>query len=62
MIVVLKPGSGDKEVSKIEEFVSKRGLKTYVWKGTQRVVVGIVGDLEYFSSEQVDPWGVWRAS
>ena len=57
MIVVLKPGSGDKEVSKIEEFVSKMGLKTYVWKGTQRVVVGIVGDPEYFPSEQVESLG-----
>lgn len=44
MIVVLKPGSSQKDIDHVSQLVRERGLKDVVIVGTDRTVVAAVGD------------------
>ncbi|MFH1074176.1 MAG: 3-deoxy-7-phosphoheptulonate synthase, partial [Candidatus Firestonebacteria bacterium] len=44
MIIVLKPGTPDKEVSHVVEKVEKAGLTPHISKGVERTLIMVIGD------------------
>ena len=44
MIIVLRPDATKKEIDHIVEKVKKLGLKTMVSKGTERTIIGVIGE------------------
>src|SRR5215217_4955896 len=44
MIVVMKPGSTQKQVEHVIQLVREMGLKEHVIVGTERTVVAVIGD------------------
>jgi len=56
MIIVLKPGATDQEVSHIVDKVKKLGLTPHVSKGTERTIIGVIGPEEIL---QVTPLEVF---
>jgi 3-deoxy-7-phosphoheptulonate synthase len=45
MIVVMKVGSSDKEISGVVQRVESAGLKTHVSQGVERTIIGVVGQI-----------------
>lgn len=45
MIVVMKVGSGDKEISGVVQRIESAGLKTHVSQGVERTIIGVVGQI-----------------
>jgi 3-deoxy-7-phosphoheptulonate synthase len=44
MIIVLKPGSTQKDIDYITEKLHERGLKVHISKGEERTIIGAIGD------------------
>ncbi len=44
MIIVLKPGSDQKDIDYISEKLEKMGLKVHLSKGEERTIIGAIGD------------------
>src|SRR5215469_17639652 len=44
MIVVMKPGSTQRQIEHVVHLVSKMGLKDHVIVGTERTVVAVIGN------------------
>jgi 3-deoxy-7-phosphoheptulonate synthase len=44
MIIVLKPGSTQKDIDYITEKLQARGLKVHISKGEERTIIGAIGD------------------
>lgn len=44
MIIIVKPGAEPAQVQDLVEFVHARGLKTSVVTGTEKVIIGVIGD------------------
>src|SRR5207302_8662584 len=44
MIVVMKPGSDQKQIEHVQKLVREMGLKDHVIVGTERTVVAVVGN------------------
>src|SRR5690554_4526511 len=44
MIIVMKPGSTDKNISNVSELLESQGLGIHVSKGSQRTIIGVIGD------------------
>ncbi len=44
MIIVLKPGSTEKDIESVEKKITNLGLAIHVSKGTERTIIGAVGD------------------
>ncbi|MFH0731948.1 MAG: 3-deoxy-7-phosphoheptulonate synthase [Candidatus Omnitrophota bacterium] len=44
MIIVLRPGTTDKQIKHIVEKVKKLGLKPMISKGTERTIIGVIGE------------------
>jgi 3-deoxy-7-phosphoheptulonate synthase len=44
VIIILKPKVSDEEINHLIERIESRGLKTHLSKGTERTIVGIIGD------------------
>ncbi|MBU0599322.1 3-deoxy-7-phosphoheptulonate synthase [bacterium] len=44
MIIVLKPGATQEQIDHIAERLSKVGLKHHVSKGSERTIIGVIGD------------------
>jgi len=45
MIVVMKVGSSDKEITGVIERIESAGLKTHVSQGVERTIIGVVGQI-----------------
>jgi 3-deoxy-7-phosphoheptulonate synthase len=45
MIVVMKVGSGDKEIAGVIKRIESAGLKTHMSQGVERTIVGVVGQI-----------------
>lgn len=43
-IIVLKPGATDGELRHILKMLESRGLQANISKGTERTIVGVIGD------------------
>ncbi len=44
MIIVMKPGTTDKQIKHESDKIAKMGLTAHVSKGTERTVIGAIGD------------------
>jgi 3-deoxy-7-phosphoheptulonate synthase len=45
MIVVMKVGSGDKEITGVIKRIESAGLKTHMSQGVERTIIGVVGQI-----------------
>lgn len=54
MIIVLRPGTTEKEIEHIVERVTKLGLKPMVSKGTERTIIGVIGPEEILQSTPLE--------
>ncbi len=53
-IIVLKPGVSDTSVRHIIKKLESRGLKASVSKGTERTIIGVIGDTAKVTEEEED--------
>ena len=53
-IIVLKKTVTDDEVNKVVEKLSKKGLKANISKGTERTIIGVIGDTSHITEEESD--------
>ena len=44
MIIVMKPGSRENEIAEISKVLESLGLGVHVSKGTERTIIGVIGD------------------
>jgi 3-deoxy-7-phosphoheptulonate synthase len=44
MIIVMKPGSVDNEISEISKVLESLGLGVHISKGAERTIIGVIGD------------------
>jgi 3-deoxy-7-phosphoheptulonate synthase len=51
-IIVLKPGATKEELNRIVRKLEHRGLKTTISKGTERTIVGVIGDTSKITEEE----------
>jgi len=51
-IIVLKPGVTDKELKHIIKKLEQKGLKTNISKGTERTIIGVIGDTSKITEEE----------
>lgn len=54
MIIVVKPGTEKKEIKELVDFLESKGVKTHISEGTQRTIIGIVGDKTKLADSNVD--------
>lgn len=50
-IIVLKPGTGDKEIRHISKRLEDLGLKANISKGAKRTIIGVIGDTSKVSED-----------
>ncbi len=44
MVIVMKPNSGEREIKEITKFLESLGLGVHISKGTERTIIGVIGD------------------
>jgi 3-deoxy-7-phosphoheptulonate synthase len=49
MIIVMKPGSNEKELKDISNVLESLGLGIHISKGTERTIIGVIGDKRVLS-------------
>jgi len=53
-IIVLKPGSTDADIDHIVQKLESRGLKAHISKGTERTIIGVIGDTSRVTEDEAD--------
>ncbi|MEW6001362.1 MAG: 3-deoxy-7-phosphoheptulonate synthase [Nitrospirota bacterium] len=53
-IIVLKPGATEEEIRRIVKKLEGHGLKTNISKGTERTIIGVIGDTSKIAEEEED--------
>ena len=58
MIIVLRPDATEQQVNHIIERVQKLGLTPHVSKGTERTIIGVIGDEDAIRQAPLEafPW------
>lgn len=51
-IIVLKPSATDEDLKRIVKKLEHRGLKTNISKGTERTIIGVIGDTSKVTEEE----------
>ena len=54
MIIVLKPGCKTKQVEQIVKQIEALGLKTHISVGTERTVIGAIGESPMSTAVEID--------
>lgn len=49
MVIVMKPGSSDREINEMAKVLESLGLGVHVSKGTERTIIGVIGDKRLLS-------------
>ncbi|MCX8132013.1 MAG: 3-deoxy-7-phosphoheptulonate synthase [Clostridia bacterium] len=49
MIIVMKPGSQEKEIGEISKVLESLGLGVHISQGTERTIIGVIGDKRVLS-------------
>ena len=49
MIIVMKPGTQESEVREISRVLETLGLGVHISKGTERTIIGVIGDKRLLS-------------
>jgi len=55
MIIVMQPGAPDAEIEAVEAKIRSHGLDVHVSRGTERTLIGAVGDERVLDPEMFDP-------
>lgn len=50
-LIIMKPDAKEEEINKVVEKIEKLGFKAHVSKGTERTIIGIIGDTRGISDE-----------
>lgn len=53
MIVVMKPGAGEKSIDSVVSYIEKNGLKTHLSQGEEVTIIGIIGDKSSLPTENL---------
>jgi len=53
-IIVLKPGTSEEDIRRIVKKLESRGLKANISKGTERTLIGVIGDTSKIAEEEED--------
>jgi 3-deoxy-7-phosphoheptulonate synthase len=53
-IIVMKPGATEGELAHIVERLESRGLKAHISKGTERTIIGVIGDTSKITEDEAD--------
>ena len=53
-IIVLEPGTPDTSIRNIIKKLESKGLKTHVSQGTERTIIGVIGDTSKVTEEEED--------
>ncbi|HDL20944.1 MAG TPA: 3-deoxy-7-phosphoheptulonate synthase, partial [Nitrospirae bacterium] len=52
-IIVLKPSAKDKDIKHIVKKLENKGLKANISKGTERTIIGVIGDTSKITEDEV---------
>jgi 3-deoxy-7-phosphoheptulonate synthase len=55
MIIVMQPDAGEAEISAVEARIRAHGLEVHVSRGTERTLIGAIGDERKLDPEMFDP-------
>src|SRR6266446_9091789 len=55
MIIVMEPDAGDAEIAAVEARIRAAGLDVHISRGTERTLIGAVGDERKLDPEMFDP-------
>ncbi len=55
MIIVMQPEAGEAEIEAVEAKIRAHGLDVHVSRGTERTLIGAVGDERKLDPEMFDP-------
>ena len=62
MIIVMQPEAGDAEIAAVEARIKAQGLGVHISRGTERTLIGAIGDERKLDPEMFDPMpGVERS-
>jgi len=53
-IIVLRPGATEEDIRRIVKKLESRGLKANISKGTERTLIGVIGDTSKIAEEEED--------
>lgn len=53
MIIVMKPGATEKQIKHVCDKIAKMGLTAHVSKGTERTIIGAIGDERLLQQDQL---------
>jgi 3-deoxy-7-phosphoheptulonate synthase len=53
-IIVMKPGATAGELAHVVERLESRGLKAHISKGTERTIIGVIGDTSKITEDEAD--------
>src|SRR4030067_3366375 len=59
-IIVLKPRTSSKELGNIVKKLERMGFKANISKGTERTVIGVIGDTSKITEEESSAFEVMR--
>ncbi|RMG71845.1 MAG: 3-deoxy-7-phosphoheptulonate synthase [Nitrospirae bacterium] len=51
-IIVLKPGSTDEDIKHVVKRLESKGLKAHISKGTERTIIGVIGDTSRITEDE----------
>ncbi len=57
-IIVLRPGTTDKEIRHVVKKLESKGFKAQISKGTERTVIGVIGDTSKVTEEEISAFEV----
>jgi len=57
-IIVLKPGTKDKEIRYVVKKLESKGFDANISKGTERTVIGVIGDTSKITEEEISSFEV----
>src|SRR5438046_5163427 len=55
MIIVMEPDAGDAEIAAVEARIRAAGLDVHISRGTERTLIGAIGDERKLDPEMFDP-------
>ena len=55
MIIVMQPDAGEAEIAAVEARIRSHGLDVHVSRGTERTLIGAIGDERKLDPEMFDP-------
>src|SRR6478609_4045509 len=55
MIIVMQPEAGDAEIAAVEARIRAAGLDVHISRGTERTLIGAIGDERKLEPEMFDP-------